>query len=340
MRRCLQLARLGLGSTYPNPMVGCVIVLKGKIIGEGWHRKAGDPHAEVNAIESVRDKSLLKKATIYVSLEPCSHFGKTPPCADRIISEGIPKVVVGSLDPNPKVAGSGIQKLKNAGCKVKTGILENECDELNKRFFTFHRLNRPYVILKWAETKDGFIAPSVQKEQRPVWITNPLSRQRVHKLRAEEQAILVGTQTAINDNPELTVRDWIGQSPLRVLIDRNNEVPMDQDLFNQKSPLLIFTEKEMQDSDSVHYITASDSKNLSSEILKQLYELDIQSLIVEGGARTLQSFIDANLWDEASVYVGDQMFVDGLPAPQLEGLKISEEKIKNDTLTHYINTNN
>ena len=335
MRRCIELAKLGLGNTYPNPMVGSVIVYKKKIIGEGWHREAGQSHAEVNAIESVTDNSLLKKATIYVSLEPCSHFGKTPPCADRIISEGIPKVVIGSVDPNPKVAGNGIQKLIDAGCKVKSGILKEECDALNKRFFTYHQLKRPYIILKWAETKDGFIAPLKRDEQKPVWITNELSRQRVHKIRAEEQAILIGTNTALEDNPSLTVRDWEGTSPTKILIDRNLKVSEDFKIFRDEKPVLVFTSENKKDTNHSLNIKVDFERDLAPQICNSLFERGIQSVIVEGGAQTIQSFIDLDLWDEAFVFQGKGSFESGVARPKIEGTQISEEKIEDDLLIHY-----
>ena len=234
IKRCIELAQNGLGTTYPNPMVGSVIVYDGQIIGEGWHKKAGEPHAEVNAVNSVKDKSLLKKATIYVSLEPCSHFGKTPPCCDLIIANEIPNVVVGTVDPNEKVAGKGILKLIEAGANVTVGVLENECNELNKRFFTFHQKKRPYIILKWAESLDGFLAPEKagNQDRKPVWITNQYSRQLVHKWRTEEQAILVGTQTVVDDNPKLNARDWNGNNPTRIVIDRNNRIDPDSFIFD------------------------------------------------------------------------------------------------------------
>ena len=226
MLRCLQLAKNGLGSTYPNPMVGSVIVYEDRIIGEGWHQQAGQPHAEVNAVNSVNDQSLLDKATIYVSLEPCSHFGKTPPCSDLIIAKGIKKVVIGTVDPFAEVAGRGIKKLIDAGCEVLVGVLEQECQQLNKRFFTFHQKKRPYIILKWAESLDGFIAPEAKSRssREPVWITNSYSKQLVHKWRAEEQSILVGTKTVEADNPSLTTRDWSGKSPTRIVLDRELKI--------------------------------------------------------------------------------------------------------------------
>ena len=241
IRRCIELARNGLGTTYPNPLVGSVIVYDGKIIGEGWHKKSGESHAEVNAVKAVKDKSLLKKATIYVSLEPCSHFGKTPPCCDLIIKNNIPNVVIGTVDPNVKVAGNGIKKLIEAGIHVTVGVLEEECNALNKRFFTFHKKKRPFIVLKWAESQDGFIAPTEKLEKKPVWITNQYSRQLVHKWRTEEQAILVGTQTAIDDNPKLNARDWSGKNPIRLVIDQNNRIEKNNHIFDNQAVTIVFS---------------------------------------------------------------------------------------------------
>ena len=239
IKRCLQIAKNGLGSTRPNPMVGAVIVFENKIIGEGFTSAYGNNHAEVNAIKSVTKKELLARSTLYVTLEPCSHFGKTPPCSDLIVKHKIPKVVIGCMDDNPEVAGKGISKLKASGCKVKVGVLEDECKSHHNRFFTFHNKKRPYIILKWAETKDGFIAPKLKKEQKPVWITNQYSRQLVHKWRAEEQAILVGTNTVLKDNPSLTVRDWTGNNPLRVVLDRTLKLNSDFSVFDNKAKTLV-----------------------------------------------------------------------------------------------------
>ena len=241
IKRCIEIAKNGLGTTAPNPMVGCVIVYNSKIIGEGYTSAYGGNHAEVNAINSVKDKSLLKKATLYVTLEPCSHYGKTPPCSDLIIKHQIANVVIGTIDTHSKVAGKGIEKLKNVGCNVTVGVLDDECKVHHKRFFTFHNKQRPYIILKWAETKDGFIAPKQKNEQQPVWITNELSRQLVHKWRAEEQAILVGTQTVIADNPSLTVRDWTGKNPIRIVIDRDLKLPKDYNVYNSEAETIVIS---------------------------------------------------------------------------------------------------
>ncbi len=333
MHRCLELAKNGLGTTYPNPMVGSVIVCDGKIIGEGWHKKSGEPHAEVNAVNSVRDKSLLKKSTIYVSLEPCSHFGKTPPCCDLIIANKIPNVVIGTVDSNVKVAGSGIKKLTEAGAKVTLGVLETECIELNKRFFTFHEKKRPYVILKWAESLDGFIAPLSKSVQKPVWITNDFSRQLVHKWRSEEQAILVGTQTAIDDNPKLDVRNWTGKNPVRIVLDQNNRIPKDSHIYDSKAKTIIFSNSSINgNTENIIFEIIDFKQNLAEQILNVLYKHQIQSVIIEGGSRTLQTFIDRNLWDEARVFIGSIQFVAGIKAPILALKNIEKHTIGNDSL--------
>jgi diaminohydroxyphosphoribosylaminopyrimidine deaminase/5-amino-6-(5-phosphoribosylamino)uracil reductase len=333
MKRCIALAKNGLGTTYPNPMVGSVIVHEDKIIGEGWHKKAGEPHAEVNAINSVKDKSLLRKATIYVSLEPCSHFGKTPPCCDLIIKNKIPNVVIGTVDPNIKVAGNGIKKLIEAGIHVTIGILEDECNELNKRFFTFHQKKRPYIILKWAESQDGFIAPLEKIEKKPVWITNDFSRQLVHKWRTEEQAILVGTQTVIDDNPKLNARDWHGNNPIRIVIDQNNRIPKDNAVFdNQAKTLFITKSKNTPNKENTTFEVIDFEGNSVEQILNLTYKHQIQSIIIEGGLQTLQTFIDANLWDEARVFKGETIFGKGICAPLLPKLKSEKHIIDTDEL--------
>lgn len=338
MKRCIELAKNGLGTTYPNPMVGSVIVCDGKIIGEGWHMKSGEAHAEVNAVNSVNDKSLLKKSTIYVSLEPCSHFGKTPPCCDLIIANGIPNVVVGTVDPNEKVAGNGIKKLLEAGKNVTVGILESECQELNRRFFTFHNKKRPYVILKWAETLDGFIAPLSKLEQQPVWISNMYSRQLVHKWRSEEQAILVGTQTVIDDNPKLDVRNWTGKNPVRVVLDAKNRIPHDRHVFdNQVKTIIICLEKFSDGKENVIFEVIDFTKNVAVQVLDVLYRHQIQSVIIEGGRHTLQTFIDSNLWDEARFFKGNIVLNGGIPAPVLHSKKIDRQTIGEDELLIFSN---
>lgn len=334
IQRCIELAKNGLGNTYPNPMVGSVIVYEGKIIGEGWHQKAGTPHAEVHAIQSVKDKSLLSKSTLYVSLEPCSHFGKTPPCSDLIIKHKIPKVVIGSIDPNEKVSGKGIQKLHDAGVDVTVGILEKKCMALNKRFFTFHNLQRPFIILKWAESADGFIAPTHKSEKKPVWITNQYSRQLVHKWRTEEEAILAGTTTVLDDNPQLNSRDWFGKNPTRIVIDRLGKISSDYQVKNKKQKTIIFTEQEIVTSDeNLIYENAIFDNHSSKKIIDHLYTIGIQSVIVEGGQKTLQQFIDADLWDEARIFKGTLIFKNGTKAPIIsEHDNITKKNILNDQL--------
>jgi len=333
MQRCLELAKNGLGTTYPNPMVGSVIVYDGKIIGEGWHQKAGTPHAEVHAIHSVKDKSLLTKSTIYVSLEPCSHFGKTPPCSDLIIKHKIPKVIVGCLDPNEKVAGKGIEKLQKAGIEVTVGMMEKKCRTLNKRFFTYHNLKRPYIILKWAESSDGFIAPEEKTEKKPVWITNPYSRQFVHKWRTEEEAILVGTTTVLEDNPHLNSRDWFGKNPLRIVIDRLGKISKDHEVKNNLQKTVIFTELENVSSDeNLIYENRIFDSYFPKKMMDYLYQTGIQSVIIEGGQKTLQTFIDSGLWDEARIFKGTDYFERGTKAPSISGKILVQDKRLNDQL--------
>lgn len=333
IQRCIELAKNGLGTTYPNPMVGSVIVYNDMIIGEGWHKKAGEPHAEVNAINSVKDKSLLQKATIYVSLEPCSHFGKTPPCCDLIIKNKIPNVVIGSVDPNIKVAGNGIKKLMEAGINVTVGILENECNELNKRFFTFHEKKRPYIILKWAESPDGFIAPLTKSEQKPVWITNEFSRQLVHKWRSEEQAILVGTQTVIDDNPKLDVRDWRGNNPVRIVLDQNNRISKDSHIFNNQAKTIVFSKSTASiNKENGNFEVINFGQNIAQQVVQTLYQHQIQSVIIEGGQQTLQTFIDENLWDETRIFIGNNSFENGIKAPIIALKNTEKHSIGNDTL--------
>jgi diaminohydroxyphosphoribosylaminopyrimidine deaminase / 5-amino-6-(5-phosphoribosylamino)uracil reductase len=324
IKRCIELAKNGLGTTYPNPLVGSVIVHEGKIIGEGWHRKAGEAHAEVNAVNSVKDKTLLAQSTIYVSLEPCSHFGKTPPCADLIIHHKIPNVIIGTIDPFAKVSGNGIRKLREAGANVTVGVLEDQCNALNKRFFTFHNEKRPYIILKWAETEDGFIAPEKRDKQEPVWITNERSRQLVHKWRTEEQGLLVGTQTVIDDNPSLTARDWKGNHPVRIVLDKKNRISKESAIFDNSALTFLITETDID-----------FSQNLAKQLCDYLFEKEIQSVIIEGGSRTLQTFIEAQLWDEARVFKGKSRFSSGITAPKITGKIIEEQKIGSDELIIY-----
>ncbi len=337
IKRCIQLAKNGLGTTFPNPLVGSVIVYKDRIIGEGWHRKAGEQHAEVNAIHSVKDKSLLSKATIYVSLEPCSHFGKTPPCCDLIIKHNIPNVVIGTIDPNNKVAGTGIKRLVENGANVKVGVLEKECNELNKRFFTYHNKKRPYIILKWAESHDDFIAPLEKDKIKPVWISNGYSRQIVHKWRSEEQAILVGTQTVLDDNPILDVRDWKGNNPIRIVLDRNRKIPYNFNVMDKNIKTIIITEQENLVSDeNLIFESVIFDNQLSKKIIEILYKLGIQSVFIEGGKQTLQTFIDDNLWDEARVFKSKTILADGIKAPFLKGFSLIS-KVKDDELKLFYN---
>ena len=333
INRCIQLAKNGLGTTYPNPLVGAVIVYNGKIIGEGWHKKAGEAHAEVNAIHSVKDKSLLSKATIYVSLEPCSHFGKTPPCADLIINHKIQNVVIGTVDPNPKVAGKGIKKLLEKGIKVTVGVLENECCQLNKRFFTFHNKKRPYIILKWAESADGFIAPLTKEKKEPVWLTNEFSRQLVHKWRSEEQAILVGTNTVLEDNPKLNVRDWTGKNPVRIVLDRTRKISNNYFILDNHFKTIIITEQEnLSSSENCIYENIIFDEMLAEKIGFILWKHNLQSVIIEGGTKTIATFIKANYWDEARVFKSTNILKNGIKAPFLEN-NAPSIKIKNDSLT-------
>lgn len=316
MRRCIQLARNGICHAAPNPMVGAVIVRDGKIIGEGYHVRCGEGHAEVNAISSVKDESLLKDATIYVSLEPCSHYGKTPPCADLIIRKGIPRVVVGCVDPFSLVAGRGIQKLRDAGVEVTVGVLEKECRELIRAFVTFNLKKRPYITLKWAQSADDFL--DIRREDgNAVRLSTPLSTLAVHKMRAEQKAILVGRRTALLDNPSLTVREWYGQNPLRLVIDRQLTLPPHLHLFDGSTPTLVFTEKEKAATQNLTYVTLDFGQNILPQIMQVLYEQKIQTLLVEGGSQTLQAFLEQGLWDEAFIEHARVTLHDGIPAPLL-----------------------
>ncbi len=316
MKRCIQLAKSAQGYVAPNPMVGSVIVHNNKIIGEGYHKQYGQAHAEVNAINSVKNKELLRKSSLYVNLEPCAHHGKTPPCADLIVKMQIPKVIIACVDSFAKVAGKGIEKLKKAGCDVTVGVLEKESIDLNKRFFTFHNKKRPYIILKWAETSDGFmdIERSPDDHAKNYWITNELAKKLVHKWRSQEDAFMIGTNTAINDNPQLTTRDWTGKNPVRIVIDRNLKLPQNLNLFDNGAKTIVFNSKKDLISDNMEFIKINFDNSLQ-EILNKLYLLNIQSIVVEGGRLLLDSFIQNNLWDEARVFVGNKKFIRGLKAP-------------------------
>jgi len=332
MQRCLELAVKGLGSVAPNPMVGCVIVHNNVIIGEGYHQKYGEAHAEVNAIASVVNKSLLAESTVYVNLEPCSHYGKTPPCSDLLIAHKVKRVVVACLDTNPLVAGKGIEKLRNAGIEVFTGVLEKEARELNKRFFTYHEKRRPYIILKWAQTKDGFISklpPFIREEN---WITNNESKKLVHTWRAQEQAILVGTTTALLDNPTLTVRLTEGRSPIRILIDKELKVPFINPIFSNVAEIIVFTEKKEVSVNNVTYHQIDFTKEIIPQISNYLYDKKITSIIIEGGRRTLQSFIDKGFWDEARIFTGNKYFQSGIKAPVINKDKSNSQMVGDDEL--------
>ncbi|MCK4346042.1 MAG: bifunctional diaminohydroxyphosphoribosylaminopyrimidine deaminase/5-amino-6-(5-phosphoribosylamino)uracil reductase RibD [Bacteroidales bacterium] len=319
MLRCLDLARLGEGNTATNPLVGSVIVYKGRIIGEGYHRKFGDSHAEVNAIRSVKNPELLKGSTLYVNLEPCVHHGKTPPCTDLITSLKIPRVVIGSIDTSVKVRGKGIEKLKKEGCSVKLGVLEDSCRDLNRRFFIFHEKKRPYIILKWAESEDGFIDKIRKKGSAgPNWITGPLTRSLVHKWRAEEQGILVGSNTARIDNPMLNVRDWIGENPVRIIINKTSDLPKDLYVFNQRISTILFTEKKIKARQNLEFVKINFNGDVINQIMEELYIREVQSILVEGGGKMLNSFIISNIWDEARVFKGRNMFIQGIKAPELK----------------------
>lgn len=342
MKRCLELAEMGNGAVSPNPLVGCIIVNDGKIIGEGYHKKYGEAHAEVNAVNAVFEKfgdnapSLLKNAVAYVSLEPCAHFGKTPPCADLLIRHQIKKVVIGNRDPFPDVNGKGIDKLKNAGIEVISGVLEKECSYVNRRFFTRIAKQRPYIILKWATTANGYFSPKNAVQQ---WISGPLAKKLVHKWRTEEDAILVGKYTAINDNPQLSAREWPGKNPIRILIDRNLEVPQNNLLYNDIAKTIIFNEMKTDVNGNIHFVSMEDMQYyLPQKIAFQLYLMDIQSVIIEGGAHILNQFISSGLWDEARVFTSENSWGDGVFAPQINGKITAIISVDKDKLTLYENS--
>lgn len=331
MHRALSLAKLGLGTVSPNPMVGCVIVCDNKIIGEGFHQKHGESHAEVNSINSVADKSLLNKSTLYVTLEPCCHYGKTPPCAELIIKHKIPKVVVCNLDPNPLVAGKGIKKLQDSGIEVITNFLSDLGNELNKRFFTFFTKKRPYVILKWAQTQNGFVA---KENYDSKWISNTYSRQLVHQMRAEEDAILVGYNTAFYDNPSLTVRGMPGKNPIRILIDKDLKISASSNIYNLDAKTLVFNVLKSENNQNISFIKSDGSLEF---MLNSLAEKNIQSIIIEGGSATLQKFIAANLWDEAIIFESKIFFETGVKAPAIQGKICQKKHIFEDKMIIYKN---
>lgn len=350
MHRCLELAQLGAGNVAPNPMVGAVLVHNEKIIGEGYHMQYGKAHAEPNCIASVRPQHqhLIEQSTLYVSLEPCAHFGKTPPCADLIIQKKIPKVVIGCRDPFAQVNGKGIEKLKSAGIQVENGILEQECKDINRRFFTFHTTHRPYIILKWAETLDKKMA---REDRTRLLISNQYTNRVVHKWRSEEMAILVGTNTALHDDPELTTRLWRGNNPVRFVVDMDLRLPESLRLFNGKTPTIVFNTRQhslpfekMSASElkeiGVGYYQVTEDVSLVHQILNALYRMNVQSLLVEGGNYLLQSFIDEGIWDEARVISNEQLTIgNGLASPVLKGQQLQNtEKVFSDVIRTYKNT--
>jgi diaminohydroxyphosphoribosylaminopyrimidine deaminase/5-amino-6-(5-phosphoribosylamino)uracil reductase len=331
MHRAIELAALGKGHVSPNPMVGCVIVHQGSIIGEGYHQNYGEAHAEVNAINAVKDQSLLKEATAYVTLEPCAHWGKTPPCANLLVEKGLKKVVVAAVDSNPLVGGKGIKILEKSGIEVLTGVLEKEARIQNKRFFTHIESKRPYVILKWAQTADGFVA---RPDFSSKWISNASSRQLVHKWRTEEDGILVGKNTAKYDDPSLNVREWVGKNPTRIVIDSELELSKSLKLFDQTIPTICFNTQKSEKLENLEFVKLPKGFEIS-EILDELIRRNIQSLIVEGGSYLLSKFIEAELWDEARVFTSHTKFGEGIPAPILASISSEVYQIQNDLLHIY-----
>lgn len=347
MRRCLQLAELAAGNVAPNPMVGAVLVCNNRIIGEGYHKEYGKPHAEVNCLASVRDEDrlLISQSTLYVSLEPCAHFGKTPPCADLVIHHKIPKVMVACRDPFLQVNGKGIEKLKAAGVDVELGVLETESKDLNRRFFTFHTLHRPYVVLKWAQSSNQKIASTLSSR---LHISNAFSNRLVHKWRSEEAAILVGTNTALHDDPQLNTRLWPGKNPVRIVVDMNLRLPAWLKIFGGSIPTVVFNKQkyslpfekmEARSLQGVNYYQVTEDASLVHQLLNGLYRLGLQSVLVEGGAQLLQSFIDEGLWDEARVITNEELTVtEGLPAPVLSNEQLrSSDVLQTDTIRYYRN---
>ena len=339
MQRCLDLASIARGETYPNPMVGSIIVHGGRIIGEGFHLKSGMPHGEVVAVNTVKDKSLLKSSTLYVNLEPCSHYGKTPPCAAMIAKLGIPRVVIGARDTSGKVSGKGIDIMKKEGVEVIEGILEGKCRDLNKAFYTFHEHKRPYVVLKWAQTRDGFIDVSRKKDHpiEPTWITNELSKTLVHKWRTEIPSILVGTRTVQQDNPGLTARNWKGENPVRLIIDEKNSLEDSFKVFDEGTFYYRVVDKKYGKSKK-NEIKLDFGRNFVVNLLHELYALEIQVVLIEGGSETLTSFIQSGFWDEARVFVGDALFREGVIAPEFNAIYQQKEVFGNSELNVYRNS--
>ena len=340
MHRCLDLARRAEGNTSPNPLVGAVVVHDGRIIGECYHLKAGEPHAEVNAINAVADKSMLPLSTLYVSLEPCSHHGRTPPCTDLIIRSGIPRVIIGTADTSPKVAGKGIEKLRQAGIEVVCGVAEEECRRINRRFFTWHERQRPYVILKWARSADGFI-DAVRKPgeaAEPHWITGRTERILVHRWRAAEDAILAGGTTIRTDNPSLDVRLWQGKNPLKVIVSRSGNIDQGANVFKGNTQVILFTRNEKITLPGVNVIQLGEDQNFAGDVLRALHAMGIQSLIVEGGAFIIRSFLGSDLWDEARRFTGKQSFGGGVPDPFpgfMSGHSVQFEKSILEIMYHF-----
>lgn len=321
----------GLGNVRPNPVVGCVIVREGRVIGEGWHRYFGGPHAEVAAVESVSNREMLKGSTVYVNLEPCAFHGKTPPCANMLVEKEVGRVVFSNIDPNPKVKGKGAGLLKGKNIEVVDGVLEDEGRELNKRFFTVHERKRPYIVLKWAQTADGFIA---HEDGSSKWISNKYSRMIVHKWRSEEHAILVGSRTVKYDDPSLTVRDWPGKSPLRIVMGNGLADNSGQKVFDNSVPTIVYNTEKSAEQEGASWVKIVD-KDLLAGALDDLMNRDIQSVFVEGGAKTLQTFIDKGLWDEARVFTGPGVFGTGINAPELRATPVDRREIHGDILTVY-----
>lgn len=336
MHRCLQLAKLGSGYVAPNPLVGALLVYENRIIGEGYHEMYGGPHAEVNCIASVNteDQSLIASSTLYVSLEPCAHYGKTPPCSNLIIQHKIPKVVVGCRDPFPKVNGKGIEQLQNAGIEVIVGIEEETCKQLNKRFFTFQQLHRPFVVLKWAQSSNLKInAYGIDR----LFITNDFSNRLVHKWRSEEASIMVGTNTALADNPALTTRLWSGRHPVRIVVDLDLRLPQNLILFNRKFPTIVFNSIKDEEEENLLYYKVDADESLAIQIMQALFELKLQSVIIEGGSRLLQHFIDEGIWDQICTITNNDLVVtEGLSAPELPLAKKEKEfNLLTDTISIY-----
>lgn len=334
IKRCIELAQKATGNTYPNPMVGSVIVHNDKIIGEGYHHKAGENHAEINAINSVTEKNLIPESTIYVSLEPCAHFGRTPPCALKIVESGFKKVVIGAMDSHDKVNGKGKKIIQDAGIEVISGVLEKECIDLNKRFFTYHEKKRPFIILKWAESGDRFM----DKNFNPTQISNSLTKQYVHQLRSNEHSILIGTMTALRDNPSLTTREIFGRNPVRILIDMDLKVPANYNIFSEEAETLVFNSLKESQEGNIQFIKTG-RENFINNLLIKLYELQIQSIIIEGGSYVLQQFIDADLWDEVIIIKNKELLlINGTKAPDFEHKPFKTEDFRDNIIEFHKNS--